>query len=162
MIHFPNEVLEKLGQWQQDHFCEPEKGGNGMNLPMRLGVKNHPLIASGLFADILASTMTKEKFEEELLSFFKQYCPERGCPLAGSSVHCDKEVLRLKHKAIYDYLSHRIIDVSTINGLVERWMPNTYSMIPRDFTGNHRATDDIENSIRLLKWYRENVMKGLS
>jgi oligoribonuclease (3'-5' exoribonuclease) len=116
---------------------------------------------AGLFAACIASTTTKSEFESELLEFLKIHCPPKSCPLAGSSIHCDKEVLRLKHPEIYKFLHHRIIDVSTIAGVVERWMPETWAGIPRGAVGNHRTTSDIEASIGLLKWFRANVMRDL-
>ena len=47
-----------------------------------------------------------------------------------------------------------MIDVSTVKELVKRWYPHLE--IPEK-TSSHLALDDIEDSIKELKWYKENV-----
>ncbi len=124
---------------------------------------------NGLFDDILASKTTKEEMESQLLELIKRHCPEKSCPLAGSSIHWDREVVRLRMPTVYNYLHYRIIDVSSFNGMVERWstpekwvekekyveniMQEKYRSNPN---GNeaHRAMYDIERSIEILKLFK--------
>jgi oligoribonuclease (3'-5' exoribonuclease) len=76
---------------------------------------------NGLFDDSLASKTTKEEMESQLLELIKRHCPEKSCPLAGSSIYVDREVVRLRMPSVYNYLHYRIVDVSSFNGMVERW-----------------------------------------
>jgi oligoribonuclease len=124
---------------------------------------------NGLFDDILASKTTKEEMERQLLELLKRHCPEKGCPLAGSSIHVDREVVRLRLPSIYEYLHYRIIDVSSFFGMAERWlsperwiekekqldkiMQEKYSTNDKE-GGAHRAMYDVERSIEILKLFK--------
>eukprot|EP00386_Alphamonas_edax_P006887 GDKI01022324.1.p2 GENE.GDKI01022324.1~~GDKI01022324.1.p2 ORF type:complete len:316 (+),score=110.94 GDKI01022324.1:101-1048(+) len=144
VVHHPKSVCDSLGEWHQKHFCAKELGGNG------------------LFADVVASKLSREQVEDQVMQLVKKHCPERSCPLAGSSVHCDKEIIRFRMPKLYAYLNHRIIDVSTIYGLMERWAPKLLSTRPTTIgegSAEHRAMSDIERSIALLKWSQENYLK---
>jgi oligoribonuclease len=55
-----------------------------------------------------------------------------------------------------NYLSYRIIDVSSIKELSKRWYPNTKHFFKKE---SHRALDDIDESIRELKYHREKIFK---
>lgn len=124
---------------------------------------------NGLFDDILASTTTKEEMDSQLLELIKRHCPEKACPLAGSSIHVGREVLRLRIPTVYNHLHLRIIDVSSLLGMIERWstssrwaetekhvddiMHEKHRNIPN--RGEvHRAMYDIERSIEILKLFK--------
>ncbi len=124
---------------------------------------------NGLFDDVLASKTTKEEMESQLLELIKRHCPEKGCPLAGSSIHCDREVVRLRMPSVYNYLHYRIIDVSSFYGMIERWstpekwtekeryieniMQEKYRNNPNGSKA-HRAMYDIERSMETLKLFK--------
>ncbi len=57
---------------------------------------------------------------------------------------------------LIDYLSYRIIDVSSIKELHKRWYPYQKGYWKK---GSHRALDDIEESISELKFFREKIFK---
>jgi len=59
--------------------------------------------------------------ECELLQFVKKHTPSSACPLAGNSVHVDKQFLIRYMPAFVDHLHYRIVDVSTIKELC-RWV----------------------------------------
>ncbi|KAJ3277360.1 Oligoribonuclease, mitochondrial [Borealophlyctis nickersoniae] len=100
-----------------------------------------------------------DKAEELLLKFVKDYVPERKVGiLAGSSVHFDKEFIRKEMPKVYDHLHYRIVDVSTIGELVRRWYPDVLRSRPGK-RGDHRAMDDIEDSVRELQFYKALVFK---
>lgn len=98
--------------------------------------------------------------EEELLELIKRYCPEKSCPLAGSSIHVDREVIKIEMPSVYEYLHYRLIDVSSFQEMMKRWAPITSSKFIRHIATNgkenvsHRAMDDIEWSIELMKMFR--------
>jgi oligoribonuclease len=62
---------------------------------------------------------------------------------------------------LHDWMHYRIIDVSSIKELVRRWYPDIHRKRPSK-QGNHRAFDDILESIDELKFYRENVFIPLT
>lgn len=102
--------------------------------------------------------------EEQLLALLKRRCPSKGCPLAGSSIHWDREVVRLRMPSVYDYLHYRIIDVSSFAGMAERWTSLEKwiqhekqiekAMQEKHTGGVHRAMWDIERSIEMLKLFK--------
>ncbi|CAF4185820.1 unnamed protein product, partial [Adineta steineri] len=147
VIGFKKEVLDSLANWHQETFADCDKGGNG------------------LFADVLKSKITREQVEKELLSLLKQYCVEKKCPLGGSSVHIDKEVLKLRMQSVHDYLHYRIIDVSSFQGIMRRWAPWIETDIKKSLARkgqesvNHRAMDDIEWSIAFMREFRPHLTK---
>ncbi|CAF1293544.1 unnamed protein product [Adineta steineri] len=147
VIGFKKEVLDSLADWHQETFADCDKGGNG------------------LFADVLKSKITREQVEKELLSLLKHYCVEKKCPLGGSSVHIDKEVLKLRMRSVHDYLHYRIIDVSSFQGIMRRWAPWIETDIKKNLARkgqesvNHRAMDDIEWSIAFMKEFRPHLTK---
>ena len=147
VIHFDQAELDQLGEWHQKTFKDVADDGNG------------------LFAEIVASTATKHEVEDELLALLKRYCPEKKCPLAGSSIHVDKAVLKRCMPKVHDYLHYRIIDVSSFQGILRRWVPWMEAKIKRDIPTSgqeavkHRAMDDIEWSIAFMKAFRPVLMK---
>ncbi|XP_020581195.1 oligoribonuclease isoform X4 [Phalaenopsis equestris] len=86
--------------------------------------------ASGLTERVLQSTITEEDAEEQ------KYMP---C-LAG-------------------IFPHVLVDVSSITALCVRWFPKERKTAPTKVK-RHRAMDDIKESIRELKYYKENIFKG--
>jgi oligoribonuclease len=57
-------------------------------------------------------------------------------------------------KDLDSYLHYRLVDVSTIKELVRRWYPNGPDLPEKPDA--HRALDDTRESIRELKFYRDN------
>lgn len=109
--------------------------------------------------------MTKEEVEHELLNLLKRHCPEKMCPLAGSSIHTDKEVLKRCMPEVHNYLHYRIIDVSSFQAIMRRWTPWIESKIKKQLATNgqqivkHRAMDDIEWSIAFMTMLRPHLEK---
>ena len=53
---------------------------------------------------------------------------------------------------------YRIVDVSTVKELTKRWAPEAAKGAPEKKL-NHRALDDIRESIAELRYYKETVFK---
>jgi oligoribonuclease (3'-5' exoribonuclease) len=117
----------------------------------------------------LASKTTKEEMESQLLELIKRHCPENSCPLAGDSIHSDREVLRLRMPSVYNYLSSRVIDISSFYGMVERWSTSEKwaekeryieNIMQEKYRSNpngraiRRAMCDIERTIEILKLFK--------
>lgn len=105
--------------------------------------------------------------ENGLLELLKKHCPEKSCPLAGSSIHVDREVVRLRMPSVFNHLHYRIIDVSSFYEVVQRWLTperwieqeryieNVMNEKYRNNAGKtHRAIYDVERSIELLKLFK--------
>ncbi|KAM4545655.1 small fragment nuclease [Odontesthes bonariensis] len=136
IIKQPDELLDGMSEWCKEHHGK-----------------------SGLTQAVRDSTITLEQAEYEFLSFVRQHTPPGQCPLAGNSVHADKRFLDKFMPQFMYHLHYRIIDVSTIKELSRRWFPAEYKMGPHK-KGTHRALDDIQESIKELRYYRANVFKA--
>merc|ERR1712048_1524977 len=79
----------------------------------------------------------------------------------GYSVQCDREVLMLEMPKFYGYLSHQIVDISSFLRMGNVWLPHKMRTRQRkDSKYNHRAMNDIEDSIDTLKWVRNNLFQS--
>ncbi len=142
VVHFDQEIIDGLGEWHQNAFKDIIHGGNG------------------LFKEVLSSTITKQQMEDELLDLLKFHCPEKACPLAGSSIHVDKEVMKVQMPTVHNYLHYRVIDVTSFQEIIKRWAPQTGSKFTRKIASDgrqtitHRAMDDIEWSIEMMKLFK--------
>ena len=134
VIHHDKSTLDQMDEW-----CTKTHG------------------ASGLTAACIASTTTKEQAAEGLLEYVKKYVPEgrRGL-LAGNSIHCDKAFLsKAPYNRITDYLSYRILDVSSLKEAAKRWDPDVVLLGVPSKILLHQAREDILESIEEAKYYRE-------
>jgi oligoribonuclease len=112
---------------------------------------------SGLLPAIEASTITLEQAGKETLGFLTEHLPGPGVvPLCGNSIGTDRRFLAVYLPDIESYLHYRSIDVSSIKELVRRWYPEKRAGRPRK-ERNHRALDDIRESVAELRYYRDEV-----
>jgi len=112
---------------------------------------------SGLLDQIKSSTITLADAGEQTLAFIREHVPEPGVvPLCGNSIGTDRRFLAAALPEIEEYLHYRSIDVSSVKELVKRWYPDLDANRPRG-QGNHRALDDIRESVKELAYYREHV-----
>lgn len=118
--------------------------------------------SSGLLTAIRESTITLEQAGAQTLEFIKKHVPEpRTIPLCGNSIGTDRRFLAKYLPEIENYLHYRSVDVSTIKELVKRWYPGLEITRPTK-AGAHRALDDVQESIRELRFYRENVFNEIT
>jgi oligoribonuclease len=115
---------------------------------------------SGLSKAVLESTISVENAEKETLNFIKKYCLEYTGVLSGNTVWQDRLFLKKYMPSIIQYLHYRLVDVSAIKELIKHWyskggQPKVASI---DFkkSDNHRALEDIYESIAELDYYRKN------
>ncbi len=110
---------------------------------------------SGLLDRIETSEIGVREAETQTLDFLKKWAKRGKAPLCGNSIWVDRRFLHKEMPTLENYLHYRMIDVSSIKELVDRWYPE--SLRPPDKKGTHLAMDDIRESVQELKWYRENV-----
>jgi oligoribonuclease len=133
VIHQPDELLERMDDWNKKHHGE-----------------------SGLIERVRASTIDEAEASRQVLAFLHEHTSEKTAPLAGNSIHQDRRFLVRYLPEVEDWLHYRNIDVSTIKELVRRWHPAEYARRPKK-NGNHRAMDDLRESLEELRYYREAV-----
>jgi oligoribonuclease len=109
---------------------------------------------TGLVEAVKNSSMTIAVAQEETLDLIKKYCPPNDAILCGNSVWQDRIFLRKYMPRLVDYLHYRIIDVSSVKELANRWYPNS-PYIKFEKPDNHRALEDIRWSIKELAHYRK-------
>ncbi|CAB9517557.1 K13288 oligoribonuclease [Seminavis robusta] len=111
-------------------------------------------LQNGLVDACLASETTYEQWQRELFEFLTTHCFS-GCRLAGFSPHVDREVLRTQAKNVYEFLDHKIIDISSLD-IVQWGLPALERAARRQnwSPSSHRAMSDCEDAIAKLKWYQ--------
>ena len=135
VVHQPEERLAAMDDWNTKHHGQ-----------------------SGLTARVRESTVSEADAEAQVLAFLQAHCDPRSAPLAGNSIHQDRRFIALYMPSVDSFLHYRMIDVSTVKELAQRWFPEDYSKRPPK-RGSHRAIDDILESIEELRYYRSSVFR---
>lgn len=112
---------------------------------------------SGLLEASQASDISLHEAEQQTLTFIRKHTHRKMSPLCGNSILLDRRFLMRYMPELSDHLSHRNLDVSTINELVARWYPGTLERLDKGV--RHRAVDDIRSSIEELRFYRQQVFR---
>lgn len=134
VIHHTREQLERMDPWCIKHHGE-----------------------SGLSQRCLESQTTLEETEEATLKFAREYCPEKQVPLCGNSIHQDRRFLVRHMPRLNNFLHYRMVDVSSVKEIVERWYPDEYHKFKK--LGNHEAHGDVLESIAELAEYRKTFFR---
>ncbi len=137
-VHHSKKVLSSMEAWSRYHHKK-----------------------SGLTEACEASKIGLKKVENEVLKFVKTHCTEKSAPLCGNTIWQDRRFLVKYMPKLEQYLHYRVIDVSSMKELVERWYPADFKM-PRRKKQTHRVREDILESIEELRYYREKVFMPLS
>ena len=135
VIYHPTEVLECIDPW---------------------GAQQHG--PSGLLDASRASDISLQEAEQLTLTFIRRHTHRKMSPLCGNSILLDRRFLMRYMPELSAHLSHRNLDVSTINELVARWYPGTIDRLDKGV--RHRAVDDIRSSIEELRFYRGQVFRS--
>lgn len=113
--------------------------------------------ASGLTEAVLASTVTLQDAEQQVLAYVRTHVPEANkAPLCGNSIATDRGFLARYMPELDSHLHYRMVDVSSVKELARRWYPRAYFQSPPK-EGGHRALADILESVRELDYYRRAV-----
>jgi len=130
-IHHPDRVLDGMEAWSRHHHGK-----------------------SGLTAACRRSTVSLKQAERETLRFIKSHCKAQTAPLCGNTVWQDRRFLVKYMPEVERYLHYRVVDVSSVKELVERWYPEeAFKGRPKKFKA-HRVLDDIRASIEEMRFYR--------
>ncbi len=113
--------------------------------------------SSGLLHQVRNSTETDSSAEEKTLAFIAQFCGPRESPLCGNSVGQDKRFLHKYMPRLSEYLHYRIVDVSTVKELANRWYPTAPIFKKQEA---HTALADIRESVAELVYFRQLIFKS--
>jgi oligoribonuclease len=112
---------------------------------------------SGLLPLMNASDVSVADAQARVLEYVKSHVKNPGvAPLCGNSIGVDRRFLDRYMRELDGYLHYRCVDVSSIKELARRWYPAIYRKRPGK-AEQHRALDDIRESIEELRYYRENL-----
>ncbi|XP_042504084.1 oligoribonuclease [Macadamia integrifolia] len=135
VIHQPKENLDNMGEWCQNHHA-----------------------SSGLTKKVLQSTVNEREAEKQVIEFVKKHVGTLTPLLAGNSVYVDFQFLKKYMPDLASLFSHVLVDVSSVKALCIRWFPRDNKRAPSK-DNKHRAMDDIKESIRELKYYKDTIFK---
>jgi oligoribonuclease len=107
---------------------------------------------NGLIERVRASRVDLREAQRQLLSRIAARC-EHPAVLCGNSIWVDRNFLERYMPGLTGYLHYRMIDVTAVRLLVERWY-GAEGSFSKPSAGEHDALVDIRNAIAELRHYR--------
>ncbi|GHV13174.1 oligoribonuclease [Fibrobacterales bacterium] len=126
-----DDILNAMDDWNQKHHSK-----------------------SGLIDRVRTSPYSLAAAEDLTLGFIKGYTEKGKNLLCGNSIGQDRRFIIKHMPKIEEWLNYRNVDVSTIKELAYRWYPQLPKFKKEE---NHRALDDIRESIAELAYYRNKI-----
>ena len=142
--------LEILAHGPDLVIGQPEDVLSGMN---DWNVEHHS--RSGLLDEVRESRCTVEEAESRTLEFVDRWVPSGSSPICGNSICQDRRFLYRYMPRLERWFHYRNLDVSTVKILAQSWAPEVAAAFRK--ANAHRAPDDILESIRELRHYREHL-----
>ncbi len=133
-IHQADSLLDGMDEWNTTHHNR-----------------------SGLVQRVKESVITEEIAVQKTLAFLREYVPAGKSPMCGNSIWQDRRFLGRYMPELEQYFHYRLIDVSTLKELAQRWAPRIYNGVQKE--SKHQALDDILESIAELRYYREKFLR---
>lgn len=112
---------------------------------------------SGLTQRVQESNISELAAEKETLDFIKKYVPAKVSPMCGNTIYQDRRFLLKYMPTLENYFHYRLLDVSTVKILAQRWAPSIASGFKKESV--HLALQDIRDSIEELRYYHANFIK---
>jgi oligoribonuclease len=113
---------------------------------------------SGLAERVRASTTSEQEAEQDTLAFLRRHVELGASPICGNSICQDRRFLIRHMPELASFFHYRNLDVSTLKILVKLWMPDIAGRFEKSSV--HLALADIHDSIRELRFYREQLFKS--
>ena len=113
---------------------------------------------SGLTARVLASDIDAAQAERRTLDFLRDWVDARRSPMCGNSICQDRRFLARYMPMLEAFFHYRNLDVSTLKELAQRWAPAVAEGFRKNST--HLALEDVRDSIRELRYYREHLLRA--
>jgi len=133
-IHQPDEIMNNMDDWNTNQHTR-----------------------SGLKDRVSQSDINESVAERETIKFLEKFTFKGQSPLCGNSICQDRRFLARCMPELEDFCHYRNVDVTSIRELGKRWFfedTDNYSK-----RSNHRALDDIRESIDELRYYRKTLFK---
>ena len=134
VINQPDEVLNSMDQWNTNHHNN-----------------------SGLTQKVRESSITESIAEKQTIEVLSKYVPKGVAPLCGNTICQDRRFLARCMPQLECFCHYRSIDVTSIRELGKRWYFEDIDNFQKN--SNHRALDDIRDSIEELRYYRKTIFK---
>ena len=112
---------------------------------------------SGLVQRVRDSAETEESACAKTLAFIERHVPAGASPMCGNGICQDRRFMARHMPKLEAWFHYRNVDVSTLKILVQRWRPDLEAGITKE--GRHLALDDIRESIKELRYYRETFLR---
>lgn len=112
---------------------------------------------SGLTQRVQESNYSESYAEKQTLEFIKKHVPAKTSPICGNTIYQDRRFLLEYMPTLEDYFHYRLLDVSTLKILAQKWAPSLTDGLTKKST--HLALQDIRDSIEELRYYRANFLK---
>jgi oligoribonuclease len=112
---------------------------------------------SGLVQKVQESNITESIAEKKTIDFLSKYILKGESPLCGNTICQDRRFLARCMPDLERFCHYRSIDVSSIRELGKRWYFEDMDNFQKN--SNHRALDDIRDSINELRYYRKTIFK---
>ena len=135
VIYQPPEALDEMDEWNVQHHTE-----------------------SGLLEQVAQSEISLAEAEAVTLDMLSKHIEQRSAPLCGNSIWQDRRFLCKYMPTLEGFLHYRVVDVSSIKELARIWHPELLSQA-KPKQNNHRAEEDIFESIAELKYYQQHFMR---
>jgi oligoribonuclease len=135
-LHQEREVLDAMDDWNRNQHAK-----------------------SGLWARVLESSVDAAAAERQTLDFLSAWAVPKRSPMCGNSICQDRRFLARLMPDLEAFFHYRNLDVSTLKELAQRWAPKVSEGFRKAST--HLALDDVRESIRELKYYRECLLRPL-
>ncbi len=129
-IHQSDERLDAMDEWNTSHHN-----------------------SSGLVKRVQESEDSESSASQDTIRFLQQYVPAGVSPMCGNSICQDRRFMARYMPELEQFFHYRNLDVSTIKILMQRWRPELEAGFSK--SGAHLALDDIRESIKELRYYRE-------
>ncbi len=133
-LHQPDDILNSMDEWNKKHHSQ-----------------------SGLIDRIRASTIDEATAEKMTLEFLSQWTSSGKSPMCGNTICQDRRFLWNYMPKLERHFHYRNLDVSTVKILAQRWAPQIAGGIKKN--AEHKALQDIRDSIEELKYYRQHFIK---
>lgn len=132
-VHQPPDVLALMDDWNQ---------------------RTHG--ASGLLQRVRDSAIGEAEAERRTVEFLSEWLEAGASPMCGNSICQDRRFLARYMPALERHFHYRNLDVSTLKELAKRWAPGVLAGVAK--SNSHQALDDVRDSIRELRHYREHLL----
>ena len=111
--------------------------------------------SSGLLARVRSSRITAAEAQRQTLAFLQRHVEAGRSPMCGNSICQDRRFLARHMPQLEAFFHYRNLDVSTLKELARRWAPEVLGRFVK--SGTHLALDDIRESVRELRHYRQSL-----